>query len=319
VIHHDHPLIRTFDPVVWTDPDGALWIFYAQAAQWWDGRAGVWAVTCQRPDEVSLQWSAPRRIADGIMMNKPTVSGDGRWLLPVAVWSHAPCTDPARAQRFVPPELNHWGSVSPGVKVVVSSDRGKSFQLLGSLDVEDVRFAEHMLVEKMDGSLWMLIRGIHGMIESFSHDGGLSWASPTPCSIPHINSRFFIRRLASGKLLLIRHQTPSEVPPAPNEEKNDGYEGNARERAFLSAFLSEDDGLTWLGPLTLDERVGVSYPDGDQLSDGRIVVVYDFQRSRDKCIHLARFREEDMEAAEGISPDFALRLWINQAPAAQSV
>lgn len=303
VIAHSHPLVRTFDPVIWTAPDGVLWLFYAQAIQWWDGRAGVWAITCAKPEAESMKWSEPRRIADGVMMNKPTVLRDGRWLLPVADWSHEPCTDPGNLVRCVPEEYNHWGAMTPGSKVMVSSDAGASFQELASVAVDDVQFDEHMLVEKLDGSLWMLIRGLHGMIESFSHDGGVTWSPPAACAIPHVNSRFFIRRLRSGRLLLVRHQTPSERP---NRDQTS--------RAFLTAYLSEDEGITWSGGLLLDERAGVSYPDGDQLADGRIVIVYDFRRTNDKIIHLARFCEEDVQRAAAISPAATLQIVVNQGP-----
>ena len=39
--------VRAFDAGLWHDPNGRMWIFWAQAAGHWDGRAGVWAsLTC---------------------------------------------------------------------------------------------------------------------------------------------------------------------------------------------------------------------------------------------------------------------------------
>ena len=38
-------------------------------------------------------------------------------------------------------------------------------------------------------------------------------------------------------------------------------------RRHLTAFISTDDGRTWGGGLMLDERRGVSYPDGQQTAD----------------------------------------------------
>ena len=314
VIFHDHPMVRTFDPVVWTAPDGVLWVFYAQAFQWWDGRAGVWAITCCQPDAETMEWSVPRRIADGVMMNKPTVLRDGRWFLPVAGWSHAPCDDPGEPERWVPKEFNHWGSVTPGSKVIVSMDGGVSFQEISSLAVDNVCFDEHMLVEKRDGRLWMLIRGIDGIIESFSRDGGKTWSPPAPSAIPHIDSRFFIRRLFSGRLLLIRHQTPAEREGSDAGGPPAGELPPGSVRAFLTAYLSEDDGETWSGGLLLDERKGVSYPDGDQLADGRIVITYDYKRRHEKIIYLASFSEEDVFAGACLSGGSGLRMVVNQGP-----
>jgi len=65
---------------------------------------------------------------------------------------------------------------------------------------------EHMTVERKDGSLWMLARTTAGLMQSTSTDGGRTWATPSlPPQINHPVSRFHIRRLASGRILLIKH------------------------------------------------------------------------------------------------------------------
>ena len=33
--------VRAFDPCLWHDPSGRLWLFWAQSDGWFDGRAGV--------------------------------------------------------------------------------------------------------------------------------------------------------------------------------------------------------------------------------------------------------------------------------------
>jgi len=80
---------REFDPCLWSDPTGTLWLFWSQCndGKHFDGRAGVWETHTANPDAENPAWSAPRRIANGIMMNKPTVLSSGRWLLPTTVWS----------------------------------------------------------------------------------------------------------------------------------------------------------------------------------------------------------------------------------------
>ena len=50
-------------------------------------------------------------------------------------------------------------------------------------------------------------------------------------------------------------------------------------RSHLTAFVSKDDGRSWEGGLMLDERGGVSYPDGQQTADGTIYITYDFDRT----------------------------------------
>ena len=65
-------------------------------------------------------------------------------------------------------------------------------------------------------------------------------------------------------------------------------------RSKLMAFLSDDEGKSWHGGLMLDERRGVSYPDGFQTEDGVIYISYDRNRSTDGEILMARFTEDDI-------------------------
>ena len=86
VVEHPDPSCRIYDPNLWIDPLGRLWMTYAQARGFNDGRSGVWAAICEQPDADVPQWSAPRRIANGIMMNKPLVTSRNEWLFPCAIW-----------------------------------------------------------------------------------------------------------------------------------------------------------------------------------------------------------------------------------------
>ena len=155
-----------------------------------------------------------------------------------------------------------------------------------------------MFVERKDGSLWMLGRTAKGIIETTSSDGGRTWSEPVPPpGIKQPNARFHIRRLASGKLLLVKHG-----------DKIDAHEG----RVQLSAWLSDDDGKTWSGGLVLDERKGVSYPDGFQAPDGTIYISYDRNRAFDGEILLARFTEADIEAKALVGPKSKLKMLISR-------
>lgn len=282
--------VRAYDPTLWIDPQGRLWVFWAQSYQWWDGRSGTWAMVTENPDAENPEWSSPRRLCDGIMMNKPTVSSRGEWLLPVSVWSHKPGNKIQGVHR-------HDLGDKVGAQVVVSKDNGATFSWLGqtSAPEADRTFDEHMIVERKDGSLWMLLRTKAGIAESTSTDGGKTWTPGEPSSIPHANARFFIRRLKSGNLLMVKHHSPDN-----------------KARSHLTATISKDDGKTWEGGLLLDERKGVSYPDGVQDDKGVIRIIYDYSRSKDKQILMAAFTETD--ALEG-KPSAAtrLRVLVNQA------
>lgn len=265
--------VRAFDPCLWHDPQGRLWLFWAQRGG--KGIPQLFAMNTTDSGAADPMWSAPRRIADGIMMNKPTALTDGTWLLPTALWKREDSS-----------------------RVVRSSDRGATWEFIGSATIpkpEDRNCDENMIVQRRDGSLWMLVRTSYGIGETSSTDGGKTWSEVTRSTVPHAASRFFIRRLQSGHLLLVRHNSP-----------------NTRGRSHLTAYLSDDDGKTWTDGLLLDERKGVSYPDGVEDKDGVIRVIYDFNRTKEKQILMAAFNESDVAAGKA-SGTTRLRVPINQA------
>jgi predicted neuraminidase len=272
--------VRAFDPQLWMDPDGRLWAFWAQAIGHEGTIAGVWALTASNPDDEEPAWSAPRRLTNGVMIGKPLVLSSGEWVLPASTWRE---TDDS-------------------AKVVVSTDRGKTWRLRGACHVpESVRsFDEHMLVEREDGTLWMLVRTTYGIGESTSTDYGRTWSPLTPSAIQHATSRFFVRRLNSGKLLLVKH--------GPIHERTG--------RRDLTAFLSQDEGRTWYGSLLLDGRTGVSYPDGVQSPEGMIYIVYDYSRTLEREILMARFTETVVAQGRRASESAELRMLVNKATAA---
>ena len=81
----------------------------------------------------------------------------------------------------------------------------------------------------------------------------------------------------------------------------------------MTASLSEDDGHSWKWHLLLDERTGVSYPDGVEGPDGKIYVIYDHGRRSDKEILMAVFREEDIIQGRCVSKDARLKQLVNKA------
>jgi predicted neuraminidase len=285
-------LVRAYDPCLWHDPQGRLWLFWAQSHNWWDGRSGVWAVVTDDSGVPDPRWSAPRRLSDGIMMNKPTVLSTGEWLMPAAIWERKANTDAAHQQDL---------AARSGANVVVSNDRGATWEELGRVIVPNRVFDEHSIIERRDGSLWALVRAAYGIGESISHDRGKTWGQSQRSSIAHVNSRFFIRRLNSGRLLLVTHNPP-----------------NQKARSHLVAHLSDDDGKTWQGGLMIDERTGVSYPDGVQAPDGTIYLIYDFERTGKKQILMATFREDDVARGDWLSTSARPRVLINQATAARN-
>lgn len=280
----------------WTDPTGRLWLFYDQSLHMFDGRAGLWAITCDNPDDENPVWSEPRRIWHGMTLNKPTVLSNGEWLLPISLWTR---------DRIGVPELREQGYSDLDevrmANVFVSNDKGATWTRRGGVMFPETDFDEHMSVELKDGRLWMLARTKYGIAESFSSDQGRTWTEPKPSSIQNVSARFFLRKLASGNLLLV---------------KNGPLDKRLKGRSHMTAYLSDDDGKSWKGGLLLDERDGVSYPDGFQSPDGVIHIVHDRGRSKDREILLHQFTEADVLAAKLVTPASKLKTLVSKAKGA---
>lgn len=260
---------------LWTDPRGRLWLFFDQQRGDPQGRITNWLMRCDDPDAAEPVWSEPVMFAEGCTLNKPTVLQNGDWLLPVSDW-----------QRKT-------------ARVFASPDAGASWQQRGSLQFPDWEFDEHMMVELKDGRLWMLARTKGQPHESFSSDGGTTWSAPQQAAtVQNVNARFFLRRLQSGRILLVKNGSPAE---------------RLQKRTHMSAWLSEDEGRTWQGSLLLDERNAVSYPDGFEGPDGLIHILYDWNRHTDAEILMAKFREQDVLAGKIVSQDAKLRMLANKA------
>lgn len=294
VVVHDDPTVRCFDPAIWLDPLGRLWLFWTQSRGMYDARDGVWAAVCNNPDADDPCFDAPCRIANGLMLNKPTVTDQGEWLLPCALWSH---------EFFEANEQHPELAAETLANVYVSADNGETFSWRGGVEIPDRGFDEHMIVQKQDGRLWMLVRTKYGIGQAFSSDGGRTWQNAGPSGHTGPNSRFFIRRLKSGNLLLVNHVSPTYLtnPKDWNDRNN------------LMAMISEDDGLTWHGGLMLDARDGVSYPDGIQTEDGTIHIIYDYDRYGQHDILMATFTEEDVLAGRDVSGKVRYQQLVNRA------
>lgn len=252
---------RYYDPCLWIDPLGRLWFTASYAPE-----HGVFAYICEDPDSDEITFNEPIKIGTDVMMNKPTVLSNGDWLFPIAIWK--------KGIRAIESEYD-----SPYTErkafAYKTSDCGKSFTRLGGVDIKEGRdFDEHMFLEMEDKSINMYIRTKYGIGLSKSNDNGETFTEGEDSKIKGPCARFFIRRLKSGRILLVNH-----------------HDFNGRNN--MTALLSEDDAKTWKYSLLLDERNDVSYPDAKEADDGFIYITYDrergdFENSLDDALSSAR-------------------------------
>ena len=183
---------RCFDPVLWIDPLERLWMI-------WNVMPGeeVRGCICEDPDAEHLTWGEEFYIGRGIMMNKPTVLSTGEWLFPIALWRKD------LMGQFRKSGLTEDDRV--GSYVYKTSDNGKTFTRLGMASVRSTTFDEHMILELTNGVLMMLVRTAYGIGLSYSYDRGKNWSAGQDSGLKGPNSRFHIRRLRSGRVLLINH------------------------------------------------------------------------------------------------------------------
>ena len=287
--------VRAFDPVIWLAPDGRLFWFWAQgcggeanSGDVFDGIAGVWCSILENPDDApeAFRFTPSRRIANGIMMNKPTVLKDGTWALPCSIWS---------GEKYI--KHDSLGVV-PGAYFVVSTDNGQTFSVRGRIDSSLVEggpeYDEHIFIETTSGLLRCYMRVRKGLAESVSYDGGRTWSKPELSSIKAPSSRIFIGRLMSGALLLVKNDSET-----------------IREK--LTAYLSFDDGKSWSNGLLLKAEAHVSYPDSCQGDDGTIYIVYDKDRFHGGYFYMSKITEQDILQGKPCSPGSVLNIEISHS------
>lgn len=245
---------RCFDPCLWIDPLDRLWFTWTIMPQ-----GGLYGAICENPDAEELVWSEPFLIGHEVMMNKPTVLSTGEWLFPITVWKTKAMTQTTERLSITFPPNYYYSEEESGAFVYKTEDEGKTFQKIGGVDHSNRQFDEHIVLEMQDGSLQMFIRTWDGVGTAVSHDRGYTWEETSDVNYAGPGSRFHVRRLKSGRIMMINHV-------------------NFQGRNNLTVLLSEDECKTWKYSLLLDERSEISYPDAKEAEDGYIYITYDRER-----------------------------------------
>lgn len=286
----------------YNDVTGDMWVTIGGSTGWYDGRWFTYVIKIHNPGSANIQsitWDDARLILDkheiitGVPGSSPIRLSDGT--IAMVLWNEdyevagfegenkqwtAPHQIPKRYQK---------------ANLIVSTDNGETFQYMGGAAIGDVsgRLFDESSVYQKDmtnpNELIMVSRVRDGLAAFESHDKGVTWTQMDVNSntfnfwadneeLKGTCSNFVIRRLQSGNLLMVYHDT------------TDG----SQDRSRLTARISTDDGATWSGGLLLCET-GSSYPSAIQTSDGIIHVVYDTgQREIHSRMYISSFTEADV-------------------------
>jgi len=137
---------------------------------------------------------------------------------------------------------------------------------------------EPTLTELKDGRLWMLIRTNWGEFWSaYSNDGGRFWQILQPSGIAASSAPAMLKRLASGRLMLLWNRPYPEGKTSWPLSGGDGLWSDtpvSNYREELSVAFSDDEGATWSQPAVIarQPKARASYPYAFEHSPGKIWV-----------------------------------------------
>lgn len=265
---------RLKDPNFFNDKFGNLYMYWGKHVQKKSVVAKEWAISwysklfLSNDDNNTICYSPPRRIAEGIMLNKFFYSSvSDQVVFPIAYW-HVGVGDPELHQPFI-------YKANYGPKNLVDFKKVGFIPLDGSVKY----IYEHMIVQLKNETYFGMVRTPKGIYYSKSKDGN-TWEKGRKFTVlgATTDSRFYLGKLNSGRLILIFN--------------------NATTRTNMTVCLSDDDGATWPYKMVIDNRddgfFGVSYPDMIETDPGILNIVYDYLRAPVGTINFIQIKEEDI-------------------------
>lgn len=176
---------------------------------------------------------------------------------------------------------------NPGRHTVVtyaSKDQGRTWIRSNIIDLGGIGHhggvTESTLEQLNDGRLWMLMRTNWGKFwETYSYDEGLTWKDFNPTKIDASSAPGILKRLKSGRLVLVWNRF---YPEGKKEYPLSGGDGNWSEvpvsnhREELSIIFSNDEGKSWSNPVVIaritKKETQLSYPHIFEVTPGELWV-----------------------------------------------
>lgn len=296
----DDPARSEQNPLLFTAPDGALWLLWTAQVS---GHQDTAIVRRRISHDGGATWGPIGTLLDrpGLFIRQPIiVTPNGEWLLPAWLCP----TPPAGA----------WRGDDDTALVMVSRDEGKTWT---AHDVPGSTGCVHMdILPLKDGTLLAVYRSRWAdfVYASRSADG-ITWSAPEPTELPNNNSSIQATVLANGHVAIAYNHSSAENATGRRLSLYDDIGGElpaeapagARSafwgapRAPMTIAISEDGGRTW--PHRRDVEVGdgycltnnskdqlnreFSYPSILQTPDGALHLAFTYWRQAIKYVRVS--------------------------------
>ncbi len=292
------------NPVLFTAPDGRLWLTYTAQLS---GHQNTALVRRRISADGGRSWGPIETLFDrpGTFVRQPiVVAPDGAWICPVFLCRTEP------GQR--------WVGNNDISAVMVSDDHGTTWQ---EHEVPHSIGCVHMNVQVLqDGSLLALFRSRWADFVYLSRSqDGRHWSAPQPAALPNNNSSIQFVVLHNGHLALVFNESDASHSSERRASLYDDIEdsednGELRDqdasvqgtaywgapRAPMSLAISDDGGQTWTRRRNLEIGDGYcmtnnsadqrnreySYPSIVQTADGALHVAFTYFRQRIKYVRV---------------------------------
>ncbi|MET3600969.1 sialidase family protein [Martelella mangrovi] len=298
----DDPDRSEQNPVLFTAPDGRIWLFNTAQPAGNQDEARVFMRPVSRDgDRLVTGEKRDTGLPNGTFIRaRPFIRDDGAWVLPLF--------------RCNPRDGIRWTGAFDTAAIAVSQDDGESWRVI---DIPDSPGAVHMTpvsLGKDEMRAFYRRRQSDFVHRSQSHDGGRSWTSPEPTDVPNNNSSIGVAALEDGIVAMVCNpvsaaQSQSRRASLYDELEEEDNRPEAQEgcrpiwgveRAPLSLCLSRDGGKTFPTRYTVEDSAGtclsnnsidgnnkeLSYPVLLPRADGGLDIAYTLHRRAIRHVRL---------------------------------